>query len=96
MKRPAARFTDMHICPMETPNPHVGGPISGPGCPNVLIGELAAACVGDSCICEGPPDFILAGSTSVFIGGRQAAREGDPTAHGGRIAVGLPTVLIGG
>ena len=28
--------------------------------------------------------------------GRPAARQGDLTAHGGVIAVGLPTVLIGG
>ena len=28
--------------------------------------------------------------------GRPAARMGDPTAHGGVIVVGFPTVLIGG
>ncbi len=33
---PAARITDMHVCPMQTPSvpvpiPHVGGPITGPG-----------------------------------------------------------------
>ena len=44
---PAARLTDMHTCPMQTPGlppiPHVGGPIVGPGVPNVLIGKLPAA-----------------------------------------------------
>ncbi len=35
------------------------------------------------------------GSTGVFIGGKPAARVGDMTAHGGTIAVGIPTVLIG-
>jgi uncharacterized Zn-binding protein involved in type VI secretion len=67
---PAARLTDLHTCPMQTPAvppiPHVGGPVVGPGCPTVLIGGLPAAVLGDS------------------------------TAHGGTIAVGFPTVMIGG
>jgi len=32
----------------------------------------------------------------VLIGGQPAARMGDTTAHGGTIAAGCPTVLIGG
>jgi uncharacterized Zn-binding protein involved in type VI secretion len=32
----------------------------------------------------------------VFIGKRPAARIGDTTAHGGNIALGEPTVIIGG
>ena len=63
---PAARLTDMHTCPMQTPGlppiPHVGGPIVGPGVPNVLIGKLPAAVVGDMCVCVGPPDSIVKGS----------------------------------
>lgn len=97
---PAARQTDLHVCPMVTPGvppiPHVGGPITGPGVPVVLIGGLPAACVGDMCVCVGPPDSIVKGSASVTIGGRPAARMGDSTAHGGSIAIGMPTVLIGG
>jgi uncharacterized Zn-binding protein involved in type VI secretion len=95
---PAARLLDMHTCPMVTPAlppiPHVGGPISGPGCPTVLIGGMPAARVGDMCVCVGPPDSIIKGSTSVFIGGMPAARMGDSTAHGGTIVIGFPTVLI--
>jgi uncharacterized Zn-binding protein involved in type VI secretion len=97
---PAARLTDMHVCPMETPGvppiPHVGGPIAGPGCPTVLIGNLPAAKVGDMAVCVGPPDSIVKGSSSVFVMGVPAARMGDACAHGGEIAIGLPTVLIGG
>ena len=97
---PASRQTDMHVCPMVTPGlppvPHVGGPITGPGMPTVLIGGLPAACVGDMCICVGPPDSIIKGSATVLIGGRPAARLGDSTAHGGTITLGLPTVMIGG
>jgi uncharacterized Zn-binding protein involved in type VI secretion len=97
---PAARLTDMHTCPMLTPGlppiPHVGGPITGPGMPTVLIGSLPAARVGDLAVCVGPPDSIVMGSTTVLIGGVPAARMGDPTAHGGSIALGLPTVMIGG
>ena len=97
---PAARLTDMHVCPMITPGlppiPHVGGPVTGPGAPTVLIGGLPAACLGDMCICVGPPDSIIKGSATVFIGGRPAARMGDSTAHGGSVVLGMPTVMIGG
>lgn len=93
---PAARLTDMHTCPLfNGPVPHVGGPITGPGCPTVIIGGLPAARVGDLCTCVGPPDSIVMGSTSVLIGGMPAARLGDATAHGGLIVLGCPTVLIG-
>jgi uncharacterized Zn-binding protein involved in type VI secretion len=95
---PAARLTDMHTCPMVTGVvPHVGGPIVAPGCPQVLIGFLPAARVTDQCICVGPPDVIVKGSTTVMIGGLFAARLGDQTAHGGVIIPPCcPTVIIGG
>ncbi|MGH1453430.1 MAG: PAAR domain-containing protein [Paracoccaceae bacterium] len=98
---PAARLTDMHECPMQTPAvpapiPHVGGPVIGPGVPNVLIGGLPASVVGDQLICVGPPDTVATGSATVMIGGRPAARMGDETVHGGSILTGFPTVEIGG
>ncbi len=101
MGQPAARLTDMHTCPMQTPAvpspiPHVGGPITGPGVPNVLIGGMPASVMGDIAICTGPPDSIIKGSATVMIGGRPAARMGDTTAHGGVVTVGCPNVLIGG
>lgn len=93
---PAARITDMHVCPMVTGLvPHVGGPILPPGCPTVLIGFLPAARVGDMAVCVGPPDVIAQGSATVIIGGMPAARIGDMTAHGGQIVMGCPTVIIG-
>jgi uncharacterized Zn-binding protein involved in type VI secretion len=92
----AARVTDMHTCPIVVPVPHVGGPITGPGIPNVLIGNLPAAVVGDLLVCNGPPDTIVTGSVTVLIGGKPAARQGDLTAHGGVIVTGLPGVQIGG
>jgi len=96
MGMPAARMTDMHVCPMVTVLvPHVGGPILPPCCPLVLIGGLPAARVGDMATCVGPPDVIALGSMTVLIGGQPAARMGDLTAHGGTIVMGLPTVLIG-
>jgi uncharacterized Zn-binding protein involved in type VI secretion len=97
---PAARITDFHECPMQTPAvvpiPHVGGPIVGPGMPTVLIGDLPAARVGDMAICVGPPDSIVKGSSTVMIGGMPAARLGDETAHGGTILLGAFNVMIGG
>ena len=94
---PAARLTDMHSCPMVTGIvPHVGGPVAGPGVPTVLVAQLPAAVLGDSCVCVGPPDTIVKGSATVLIGGKPAARLGDQTAHGGVIVLGAPTVMIGG
>ncbi|HEL4110975.1 TPA: PAAR domain-containing protein [Stenotrophomonas maltophilia] len=93
--QPAARLTDLHTCPMVTGVvPHVGGPITAPGAPTVLIGGLPAARVGDLCTCVGPPDSIVKGSGKVFIKGQPAARLGDSTAHGGVIVLGCFTVLV--
>ena len=98
--KPAARVSDMHVCPMLTPMvppiPHVGGPVLPPGAPTVLIGGLPAATLGSQCLCVGPPDVILMGSATVLIQNKPAARMGDSTAHGGSIVMGCPTVLIGG
>lgn len=96
---PAARLGDFHQCPMVTPGlppiPHVGGPISL-GATTVLICNMPAARVGDMAVCVGPPDSIVKGSSTVMITGMPAARMGDSTAHGGTIALGAPTVMIGG
>ncbi|HKG93340.1 MAG TPA: PAAR domain-containing protein [Gemmatimonadaceae bacterium] len=99
MPQPAARVGDMHVCPMVTPGvppiPHVGGPITMPASPTVLIGGMPAAGLGSMCVCVGPPSSVIMGAPTVLIGGKPAARMGDPTAHGGTIVVGCPTVLIG-
>ncbi|MFC4729750.1 PAAR domain-containing protein [Coralloluteibacterium thermophilus] len=95
--QPAARLTDLHTCPMVTGVvPHVGGPIVSPGAPTVLIGGLPAARVTDMATCVGPPDTIVKGSSKVLVVGLPAARMGDSTAHGGVIAMGCFTVLVGG
>ncbi len=98
MGKPAARLTDMHVCPAVTPPgiPHVGGPIIGPGAPTVLIGKLPAALMGDMCVCVAPPDTIIMGSATVLVTNKPVARLGDSCAHGGKIVLGEFTVLIGG
>lgn len=94
--KPAARISDMHTCPMvDGVVPHVGGPIVGPGAPNVLIGGLPAAHVGDMATCVGPPDAMVMGAPNVLVGGTPAVRMGDETAHGGVIVLGCFTVLVG-
>jgi uncharacterized Zn-binding protein involved in type VI secretion len=94
----AGRSGDMHVCPQVTPGtppvPHVGGPVAQ-GCPTVMIGYMPAARVGDVATCVGPPDPIAMGSATVMIGYMPAARVGDLTTHGGTIAMGCPTVMIG-
>src|SRR5512134_962153 len=93
---PAARLTDLHICPMFTVLvPHVGGPIAGPGAPTVLIGKLPAARVTDMCVCVGPPDMIAKGSATVMTMKMPQARILDNCAHGGIIVLGCFTVLVG-
>lgn len=95
---PAARITDMHLCPLVTPGvppiPHVGGPVVM-GSPNVFVCGVPQARVGDQCVCVGPPDAIAMGSPTVLINSMMAARMGDPTVHGGLITTGAPNVLIG-
>jgi len=96
MSKPAARITDMHVCPLVNGIvPHVGGPIVQ-GSIDVMIGNMPAARSGDTAVCVGPTDIIALGSMTVLINNMPAARMGDQTAHGGTIVAGFPQVLIGG
>lgn len=96
MPGPIATLGSMHVCPMTTgPAPHVGGPVTGPGTPNILVNNKPAAVMGDMCVCAGPPDVIAQGATNVFFNGVPVACMGDMTAHGGVITVGEPNVIIG-
>ncbi len=92
---PAARVADLHVCPMTDPKPHVGGPVLPPGQATVIIGYSPAARAGDKATCVGPVDTISAGEPSVIIGDKDAARQFDPTAHGGKVTTGCLTVIIG-
>ncbi|MDR0867302.1 MAG: PAAR domain-containing protein [Planctomycetota bacterium] len=100
MGQPAARVTDMHVCPLVTPGvppiPHVGGHVVSPSAPTVLIGKMPAAGVGSAAVCVGPPDAVVKGSATVLAGKVPLARMGDACAHGGTIVAGCPTVLVGG
>ncbi len=99
MGKPAARLTDTTA--------H-GGFITGPGVPNVLIGKMPAATMGDMHMCPmvtpaTPPiphvgGPITLGSMGVFIGKKPAARMGDMAVCIGppsSIIMGQFTVLIG-
>jgi uncharacterized Zn-binding protein involved in type VI secretion len=97
LSQPAARLTDMHVCPMVTGVvPHVGGPIVSPGAPTVLTCKLPQARMTDMCVCVGPPDMIISPcAPTVLVSNLPAARMGDMTVHGGVIVLGCFTVLIG-
>ncbi len=96
MPGPVATIGSMHLCPMsDGPKPHVGGPIIGPGAPNVMINGKSAALMGDMCTCMSAPDVIAMGAPSVFINGVPVVCQGDLTAHGGVIVQGEPNVIIG-
>jgi uncharacterized Zn-binding protein involved in type VI secretion len=80
-----------------------GGTVTGPGVPNVLIGGLPAAVLGDLHVCVIPPPGhvptvspFTGGSATVLIGGRPALRTTDVCGCGAMVAVGALTVLIGG
>ncbi len=96
---PAARVGDMtsHGTPL--------GP--GPGSANVLIGGMPAwratvdfhACPLVTGTVPHAGGVVAMGSTTVFINGLPAARQGDMIVESGppnTIAMGCPTVLIGG
>lgn len=99
MSKPAARMGDMTA----------HGGVIVVGFPTVLIGGQPAARLGDMHTCPmvtpGLPPVphvggpITLGSATVLIGGQPAARMGDMATCVGppdTIAVGMPTVLIGG
>ncbi len=99
MSKPAARMGD----------PTVHGGTIVVGFPTVLIGGQPAARLGDMHVCPmvtpGVPPIphvggpITLGSATVLIGGQPAARMGDMATCVGppdTIAMGCPTVLIGG
>lgn len=93
--KPIATLGSMHVCPLCSGTvPHVGGPLTGPGAPNVLINGKPVAVMGDMCTCAGPPDTIVQGNPSVLINGVPVACAGDMTAHGGTITIGEANVLI--
>jgi uncharacterized Zn-binding protein involved in type VI secretion len=75
--------------------PHVGGPILPPGAITVLIGKMPAARATDLATCVGPPDVIALASMTVLTCKLPQARMLDTTAHGGKIILGCPTVLVG-
>lgn len=94
--KPAATVGSMHTCPMCSGTvPHVGGPIIGPGSPNVFINGKPVATVGDMCACAGPPSTIIQGNPTVLINGKPIACVGDMTSHGGTITTGSSNVIIG-
>ena len=79
------------------------GTITGPVVTSVLLAGRPAAVRGSTHICAlppkrgpHPPNPIVGGSRSVFIGGRSAARLGDRCACGALIVTGTSNVLIGG
>jgi uncharacterized Zn-binding protein involved in type VI secretion len=91
---PAARVTDMHVCPLVTGLvPHVGGPIAM-GSTGVFIGGKPAARMGDMVTCVGPPDTIAMGCTTVLIG--EIGGGGGGGAGSSGIAGALRSAMIAG
>lgn len=95
MPGPIVTIGSMHVCPMCSGTvPHVGGPVTGPGAPNILINNKPASVMGDMCTCVGPPDTIIQGETSVLFNGIPAVSIGAMTVHGGSVTVGEANIII--
>lgn len=92
MSRPAARLGEDHTCPMSN---HVGGPVTAPGEPSVLLGGRAAARYSDMAACHGAVDAINDGNATVFIGKLPASRKVDGTEHKGLVVTGFDRVQLG-
>ena len=96
MGQPAARITDMHVCPMVTGVvPHVGGPCLPGANVKVLMGGMPAVRMADMVTCAGPPDAIVGGAPKVLVSGMPVARMGDSTVHGGAITLGHVKIVLG-
>ncbi|MGQ0484954.1 MAG: PAAR domain-containing protein [Hyphomicrobiales bacterium] len=91
MGMPAARITDLHICPALL---GAAAPIVT-GCFTVITGSMPQARVTDVCACSVGTDPIVLGSFTVLVCGLPAARIADMTLLGGVISTGFFTVLIG-
>ena len=100
--KPAGILGMLHVCNMQTPTPggpipHVGGPMLPVGVKVQIMGMIATV-ANTMSICSGLPpiDPITKGSSTVKFSGKPAVRMGDPAAHGGKVALGIPLVLVGG
>lgn len=91
---PAARVTDVHLCPAMIAAAAGPGPILPPGCPAVLVAGLPVARMGDPTTCVTGADLISMGNPQVLIGGRPVARMGDPTTLGGVVLLGCFQVFM--
>jgi len=103
--KPAARNTDTHMCPKaQSPPPavyvpHGPGIVQASGSSKVFINQLPATVMGDTCVCVTEPgNTVKSGSSTVYFGNKQAARQFDQTTHipGGFIQTGSANVFIGG
>jgi uncharacterized Zn-binding protein involved in type VI secretion len=80
---PAARVTDIHVCPMLTgPAPHVGGPVTMGG-NMVLIGNMPASRSTSIVTCAGPPDVLTMGCPTVLVGDAGGGSGGGGGGGGG-------------
>lgn len=95
MGKPAAFMGSLHVCPSVTAIiPHVGGPAIGTAA-TVLVGGPPAVNIGDTSVCVGPPDKVAAASATVMAHGKPMARMTDACGHGGKIVLGMPTIIVG-
>ena len=95
--RPATRIGDADV-------PHCSGMVRNVGSPNVFVGGIPWSrqgdvntphlLPGDPCPVHAAP--IAVGSATVRVNGRGAGRVGDAIAGCTSVAVGLPSVLVGG
>lgn len=95
---PVSRLGDIctgHGCWPSRPNVEASPNVF---CNNIAVHRQGDAWAAHTCppIPETHASVLAAGSSTVFVNGRQMARIGDPVACGSRVASGSPDVYCGG
>jgi uncharacterized Zn-binding protein involved in type VI secretion len=102
-----SRVSDIAHCPADSHGcPACPHPVTGPaigGSPDVTVNGLPALRIDDpglhAACCAGGRWTVSAGSGTVFINGKKAARKGDSTKHcggNGSLKKGSSDVFTGG
>ncbi|WP_370641192.1 PAAR domain-containing protein [Nereida sp. MMG025] len=83
--KPAARLTDVHVCPAHGPNAIVSVSTQS------TCDGLPIARVGDKTACGA---VIVSGSPVSTVDGKAVAHIGSKTSHNGVITTGSPTKMV--
>ncbi|NJL73515.1 MAG: hypothetical protein HC888_19320 [Candidatus Competibacteraceae bacterium] len=88
MEKSASRVSDIKDCPKPG---HGSNPVTM-GSLDVIINDLGACRVGDTCQCAG---VVTTGCSTVMVNSRPLSHVQASTSHGGLVRCGSPNVFVG-